>query len=416
MEVVCRKTFIAFLKILAFCAYANAIPGREEDESVEFVLIDKKNGYQGINTGPEGNTGKAEGSKQDAIKARNRSKVLRNLLNTLAIRLLASEKFRSEFMSEMKNKESSTVSSTGLRNEDRPEADSGSQKPSDNVSDDVSSASDSSFVAKGLKSKTEPDMNLKQEALKIEADAEASTKPKKQHSDVQGRDRRGILGSSSLLPQSDVVKAEDDNPSKSEQSVQADVSKPDIATLNKLERIPMGYEVFCALVQNLDFVRDKLKGRPNIGRIGNILVYSNHNITDYWGRLKFKKEGEKYVDETGYFEGIRVNSFEDLLHQGKMTETGFMQKKDIGSNEINENIITMKLLLNEIAKEKNITVFRVIDEKCNMSVLEELIFYGNSPSAHNNETVNICICTDSFCKDPCKEILPMKRGDIKFRS
>lgn len=191
--------------------------------------------------------------------------------------------------------------------------------------------------------------------------------------------------------------------------------RPDVNTLNKIDRIPMSYEVFCSFLQNLDLIRNKLKNRPGIGRIRGVLIYESYHLTDYWGRLRFKKEDDRFVDDTGYFEGIRVDKFEDVLKQGKMTETGFVQKKDMGSGEVNEDVMTMKLLLNEVAKEKNVPVSRVVEERCNLSIVEELAFYGNSPSAHNNETVHVCICTDSFCKDPCKEVIPMKKGEIKFK-
>ncbi|AFN83399.1 hypothetical protein EROM_071480 [Encephalitozoon romaleae SJ-2008] len=177
----------------------------------------------------------------------------------------------------------------------------------------------------------------------------------------------------------------------------------------------MGYRTFCSFLQNLDLIRDKLKNRPGIRKIQNVLAYDGYHLTDYWGRLKFRKEGDKLVDETGYFEGIKVNSFGDMLTQGRMTRTGFVQKKDIGENEVNENLITMKLLLSEIAKEKNTSIHNVINEGCNMSMVEELVFYGNSPSAHNNEVMHVCVCSDSFCKEPCKDIVPMKVEDIEFR-
>ncbi|UYI27317.1 putative guanylyltransferase [Encephalitozoon cuniculi] len=193
------------------------------------------------------------------------------------------------------------------------------------------------------------------------------------------------------------------------------VQEPTPELLEKIKRIPIGYRTFCSFLQNLDLIRDKLKNRPGIRKIQNILVYEGYHLTDYWGRLKFKKEGDKLVDETGYFEGIRINGFEEMLNQGKMTKTGFVQKKDVGENEINENLITMKLLLNEIAKEKNTPIHDVINEKCNLSIVEELAFYGSSPSAHSDEIVHVCICSDSFCKEPCKNVVAMKAGELEFK-
>ncbi|WEL39100.1 putative geranyltransferase [Encephalitozoon hellem] len=206
-----------------------------------------------------------------------------------------------------------------------------------------------------------------------------------------------------------------DDPGKAEKTSSPPPQEPTIEMLEKIKRIPVGYRTFCSFVQNLDLIRDKLKNRPGIRKIQNILVYEEYHLTDYWGRLKFKKEGDKLVDETGYFEGVKVNSFEDMLTQGRMTRTGFVQKKEIGENEVNENLITMKLLLSEIAKEKNTSIHNVVNEGCNMSMVEELVFYGNSPSAHDNEIVHVCVCSDSFCKEPCKDIIPMKMENLEFR-
>ncbi|AFM98676.1 hypothetical protein EHEL_071540 [Encephalitozoon hellem ATCC 50504] len=206
-----------------------------------------------------------------------------------------------------------------------------------------------------------------------------------------------------------------DDPGKAEKTSSPPPQEPTIEMLEKIKRIPVGYRTFCSFVQNLDLIRDKLKNRPGIRKIQNILVYEEYHLTDYWGRLKFKKEGDKLVDETGYFEGVKVNSFEDMLTQGRMTRTGFVQKKEIGENEVNENLITMKLLLSEIAKEKNTSIHNVVNEGCNMSMVEELVFYGNSPSAHDNEIVHVCVCSDSFCKEPCKDIVPMKMENLEFR-
>lgn len=211
----------------------------------------------------------------------------------------------------------------------------------------------------------------------------------------------------------DDAKGKSSGPEQTRQQPGIDRPRPDV--LEKIKRIPIGYKAFCALVQNTDLIRDKLRNRPGIGRIRNVVIYEGYHLTDYWGRLKFKKEGDTFVDETGYFEGVKVNAFEDVLKQGRMTKTGFVQKKDIGEAEVDEGLTTIRLLLNEIAKEKNTSIHNVIDEKCNMSLVEELVFYGNSPSAHNDETVNICICSDSFCKEPCKEILPMKVGELQFK-
>ncbi|KAG5859241.1 hypothetical protein KMI_08g13820 [Encephalitozoon hellem] len=206
-----------------------------------------------------------------------------------------------------------------------------------------------------------------------------------------------------------------DDPGKAEKTSSPPPQEPTIEMLERIKRIPVGYRTFCSFVQNLDLIRDKLKNRPGIRKIQNILVYEEYHLTDYWGRLKFKKEGDKLVDETGYFEGVKVNSFEDMLTQGRMTRTGFVQKKEIGENEVNENLITMKLLLSEIAKEKNTSIHNVVNEGCNMSMVEELVFYGNSPSAHDNEIVHVCVCSDSFCKEPCKDIVPMKMENLEFR-
>lgn len=188
---------------------------------------------------------------------------------------------------------------------------------------------------------------------------------------------------------------------------------PDAAAVARIDRVPMNYAAFCAILQNLDLIRTRIRNRPGIGRVRNILVHEAPGLTDYWGRLRFSRDGDRLVDDTGYFEGVLVPRLEDILAQGTMTETGFMQKKDISAADIHNDVTTAKLLLSEVARERNMSVYSILEEKCNLSVVEELAYHGNSPAAQNSEVVNVCICKDSFCKEPCTDVIALRKSEIR---
>ncbi|KAM0672226.1 hypothetical protein OCOL_000884 [Ordospora colligata] len=202
-----------------------------------------------------------------------------------------------------------------------------------------------------------------------------------------------------------------------DKEVSSNDAKTRIEMLKSIEHIPMNYNLLCTFFQNIGFIRDKLKNKPGIGVVRNVIVYDNGNqLIDYWSRLVFKEQAGRLIDETGYFEGIKVSKFEDVLKDGKMTVSGLIQKRDISSMEALDTLNTIKLLLNEVANEKKIPLHNLINESCTLSTVEEVVFYAMHPSINNEESAYVCICSDSFCKEPCKEVILMKKKDIVNRN
>lgn len=190
--------------------------------------------------------------------------------------------------------------------------------------------------------------------------------------------------------------------------------KVDNDRLKRVAKITPGYSLFCKIQQNLGVIKDRFKNKKELGKIGKILVYKNGDVfTDYWGKLNFKLVNNTLIDDTGYFEGELVKDFNDILNQGKLTETGYFQNKSIEDKEVENHILTMKLFIDELAILRNIDIDSLMREPCNLSSVEELIFYKNSSNTSKVETVNVCVCTDSFCKEPCKEILVVEKRYLK---
>jgi hypothetical protein len=180
--------------------------------------------------------------------------------------------------------------------------------------------------------------------------------------------------------------------------------------LARISIIPGGFNLFCQVINNLPLIREKIANRKAIGKIANVLVYGGESLTDYWGRLRFFREGDRYVDDTGYFEGKHVEKFADILEQGRLTDVGLFQSKDAAESEIKSNVISMKMLYNEIAKAREVRLEKLIEEKCSLSAVEELIYFSNySGPTSKTESVNVCICSDSFCREPCKTIMVVEK-------
>ncbi|KAH9411056.1 hypothetical protein HK407_08g13300 [Ordospora pajunii] len=194
-------------------------------------------------------------------------------------------------------------------------------------------------------------------------------------------------------------------------------TKASIEMLKSIEHIPMSYGLLCTFFHNISFIKERLRNKPGIGIVRNVIVYDNGGqITDYWGRLVFRAQENRLVDETGYFEGVKVAKFEHVLKDGKMTESGLIQKRGIPSTEAVDALNTIKLLLNEVANEKKIPLHNLINKNCISSTVEEVAFHAMHPSIKTEEIAYVCVCSDSFCKEPCKEVIQMKKKDIINRN
>lgn len=166
------------------------------------------------------------------------------------------------------------------------------------------------------------------------------------------------------------------------------------------------------ITRNLDIIKKSANNISIIGKIKGILVYKKDedDYRDYWDKIKFKKtEENKYVDETGFFEGILCSSFEKIAEDGNITPIGFFQDKKLTRGQLGAQLTTIKILIDEIASEKKKNIRELMSENNDMSVVDKLIFAYAYRKIYNDEMkykedVRVCVCNDYFCSNPCKEI------------
>ncbi|KAF7682923.1 hypothetical protein TCON_1862 [Astathelohania contejeani] len=144
----------------------------------------------------------------------------------------------------------------------------------------------------------------------------------------------------------------------------------------EFKSIKGGIQILNAIVTNLGLIRTKLKSNPHLGKVKGILAYKtkNNEYFDYWGRIYFNKIGDNYIDSSGYFEAIPCDSMEDIVKYGKLTPNGFFQSKSLTNDELKEQFITIKLILEEIAREKKINIKDLLKSDCDISIVDRLIF------------------------------------------
>ncbi|OAG31398.1 hypothetical protein NEDG_01925 [Nematocida displodere] len=144
--------------------------------------------------------------------------------------------------------------------------------------------------------------------------------------------------------------------------------------------------------------------------ISNIMVYPHENgeFTDYWGNLKFTYDtGGVLRDKTGYFEGYKVGSKEEIPQLGQLTEIGFYQTAPIPKNDKDSNYITMRMLIDEISKGTNKPIETLHNENIGIGFMDGILeYFKNQQKAHKKKKscLSVCICQDSACKLPCKSV------------
>ncbi|ELA45795.1 hypothetical protein VCUG_02718, partial [Vavraia culicis subsp. floridensis] len=116
-----------------------------------------------------------------------------------------------------------------------------------------------------------------------------------------------------------------------------------------------GIRVLNAFEQNKNILKS-LFPKDMYGKIENVLIYKNKHgeYEEYWGKIKFHmNSNDEYVDETGFLRGKLVDSVEDIVDRGKITDTGFFQSKDMSDEQLRESLHVMQVLISEIARIKN---------------------------------------------------------------
>ncbi|ELQ76362.1 hypothetical protein THOM_0675 [Trachipleistophora hominis] len=153
------------------------------------------------------------------------------------------------------------------------------------------------------------------------------------------------------------------------------------------------------------------------GRIENVLIYKNKHgeYEEYWGKIKFYRNGnDEYVDETGFLRGELMNSLEEIVEKGRITDTGFFQSKDMSDEQLKESFHVMKVLIGEIARIKNKRIIDVMNEELRMTSLDKLIFVKNykEKSTGPDGCVYVCECKNANCENGCEEIKCVDRAKL----
>ncbi|TBU09014.1 hypothetical protein CWI36_0072p0050 [Hamiltosporidium magnivora] len=185
---------------------------------------------------------------------------------------------------------------------------------------------------------------------------------------------------------------------------------------NDFKSLKYGMEIQCIISQNITFLKKDYDS--TIPKIKNVLIYktSDNKYKDYWNILIFTKGTDNiYIDETKYFEGILVSSYEDIPVQGKLSPLGLFQSKMPILDYIRD-IQSIKLLILQIANTKGVSATDIVNTKCNMSLIDKIVFkhmYKEMDGVKEDKCVFVCVCGDSFCKAPCVEVKCVDRNNIK---
>lgn len=141
--------------------------------------------------------------------------------------------------------------------------------------------------------------------------------------------------------------------------------------------------------------------------IRHVLVYpvGNNEYSDYWGFLKFRyNDRGMLVDPTGYFEGYKVQSKEEIPKEGKLTDIGLYQKTEQTKEEMDGNYVSMKMLIDEISRNTKKDIQTLHNEKMQPVLMQGLAEYFQHNQDHKDTCMTVCICQDHTCQKPCKSI------------
>lgn len=180
-----------------------------------------------------------------------------------------------------------------------------------------------------------------------------------------------------------------------------------------------GLHILYTIANNVKTLKKDWKFKKNIERINGILIYEKDGIYhDYWDKLTFAKDKDKYTDETDIFEGMPVNSYEEIIEKGNLTPIGFYQSKDLTEDDHEKHFKTIKNIIRELAKERKVNIPELFRENNKIPIIDRLIFaraYKNTlgPSKQEDNYVKVCVCDDSFCIKPCEQIRWVKKNNLE---
>ncbi|KCZ81700.1 hypothetical protein H312_00878 [Anncaliia algerae PRA339] len=154
-------------------------------------------------------------------------------------------------------------------------------------------------------------------------------------------------------------------------------------------KIEPGIKIFCALIKNIDLIKEKIKA---YFEINSVLIYKNdkNEYVDYWSRLKFTKKDNKFVDETGYFIGIEKQNLTEIVENGKLTKIGLFQEKNISESQMEQDLKNIKSLIKKISEERKIKIEDLMNEECPLSWVDKLLF--EKEYLKNNQPLQVTVC------------------------
>lgn len=181
---------------------------------------------------------------------------------------------------------------------------------------------------------------------------------------------------------------------------------------NEIQHIGTDRNILKTIINNLD-VLHKIKNKNDKLKIKKVVIYKqdNGNITDIWNKLIFKKINNKYVDSTGFIEGIIKANRNEAINESKLSKTGLFIDKKVSDKEEEWNILNIKKMIVKIAKYRNISVGKLMAKNKPLDIIDEIIFLKDYP-LKSDDIVEVCLCGKDHCQNGCRELKLMKRNNF----
>lgn len=183
--------------------------------------------------------------------------------------------------------------------------------------------------------------------------------------------------------------------------------------IKELLLIPTERYLFNSLISNLEILNN-IKSN-SLKPIKGISVYKNlktGKYTDFWGKINFTEQSGKFSDKNGFFEGILKTSLDDLRNTSKLDKTGFYVDQKLTKEDEKMNLKNMKKLVNKISKLKGQSIEQLVEKKLTLGLLNDIILYNLYP-LKDEDVIEICVCADKYCQNPCEEIRKVERKQLR---
>ncbi|KAI5132716.1 hypothetical protein NEAUS06_0312 [Nematocida ausubeli] len=130
--------------------------------------------------------------------------------------------------------------------------------------------------------------------------------------------------------------------------------------------------------------------------------------SDYWGKIQFKMNQDGgLIDSSGYFTGVPVESKDEIISTGILSDIGFYQARDLSKDVMSQNYISAKMLIEDISNTTKKDIQELHDEKFSGDFLSGVMKYfksGRGQPGKEKSCMTVCICSDPTCSKKCKSI------------